>query len=84
MGIIVVWGRFGCRDYGEYEEADDGQIRDGNGSGDAIAKLAKMITDGWPPGVAIPVLPHVPDRRRGRAPARHQYHHQLPMRILHL
>lgn len=66
-----------CRDYSEYEETKRGKIREANGSGDAITKLLKMITDGRPPRVAVPVLRHVPDRRRSTASAHHHSHHQL-------
>lgn len=65
-----------CRDDGEYEEAKHGKIRDGDGNGDAIAKLGELVTDGRPACVGVPVPPHEPDGGGSSASTHHQSHHQ--------
>lgn len=64
---------------GEYEKANDREIRNGNGSSNAITKGGKMVTDGGPARVGVAVLADEADGGGSRATAEHQSHHQQVM-----
>jgi len=54
-------GVLGGGDDGEEEKGEEGEVAESNSRRDTVAEARKMVTDGYPPCMAISMLPYVPD-----------------------
>lgn len=66
-----------CRHDGEHQEANKGQVREYHRESDSVAVLAKMVTDGHPTSMAIPISSNISYCCCSSTTSQHQAHHAL-------